>query len=163
VKYAAIADWADEKQYSVTFMCDQLGVTRQGYYRWRAAGPCRRERTDVELTEAILAIHTELDGHPGARRIWAELIARGLRVGPTRVWRLMRAAGLRGRHPRAWKKTTPQLNGLSMPLICSVKTVAPSNPTGAGAAMSPTCARSMVGSTPRLSSICIRARWWATR
>ena len=80
MKYAAIADWADEKQYSVTFMCDQLGVTRQGYYRWRSAGPCARERTDAELTEAILAIHTELDGHPGARRIWAELITRGQRV-----------------------------------------------------------------------------------
>jgi putative transposase len=54
----------------------------------------------------ICEIHTELDGHPGVRRVWAELVARGVRVGPKRVWRLMRAAGLRGRHPRAWKKTT---------------------------------------------------------
>jgi hypothetical protein len=29
VKYAAIADWATDKQYSVTFMCAQLGVVRQ--------------------------------------------------------------------------------------------------------------------------------------
>jgi transposase InsO family protein len=106
VKYAAIADWADEKQYSVTFMCNQLDVTRQGYYRWRAAGPCQRERTDAELTDQILAIHAELDGNPGVRRVWAELAARGVRVSPKRVWRLMHAAGLRGRHPRAWKKTT---------------------------------------------------------
>ena len=106
MKYAAIADWADEKQYSVTFMCDQLGVARQGYYRWRSEGPCARERTDAELTEQILAIHTESDGNPGVRRVWAELVTRGVRVGPKRVWRLMRAAGLRGRHPRAWKKTT---------------------------------------------------------
>ena len=106
MKYAAIADWADEKEYSVTFMCDQLGVARQGYYRWRSAGPCERERTDAELTEAIVGIHTELDGHPGVRRVWAELLARGVRVSPKRVWRLMRAAGLRGRHPRAWRKTT---------------------------------------------------------
>jgi putative transposase len=40
------------------------------------------------------------------RRVWAELIARGVRVAAKRVWRLMKAAGLRGRHPRAWKKTT---------------------------------------------------------
>jgi len=106
VKYAAIADWADEKQYSVTFMCDQLGVTRQGYYRWRSAGPCARERTDAELTEAIREIHTELDGNPGVRRVWAELAARGVRVSAKRVWRLMKAAGLRGRHQRAWRKTT---------------------------------------------------------
>ena len=27
MKYAAIADWAADKQYSVTFMCAQLGAT----------------------------------------------------------------------------------------------------------------------------------------
>jgi putative transposase len=106
VKYAAIADWAQEQQYTVTFMCDQLGVARQGCYRWRSAGPCARERTDAELTAAIGEIHTELAGHPGVRRIWAELAARGVQVSPQRIWRLMRAAGLRGRHPRAWRKTT---------------------------------------------------------
>ena len=106
MKYAAIADWADEKEYSVTFMCDQLGVARQGYYRWRWAGPCERERTDAELTDIIRVIHTELDGNPGVRRVWAELVTRGVRVGHKRIWRLMHAAGLRGRHPRAWNKTT---------------------------------------------------------
>ena len=106
MKYAAIADWATAKQYSVTFMCAQLGVVRQGYYRWLADGPCQRERTDAELTEQIRQIHAELHGHPGVRRIWAELAVRGVRAGRKRVWRLMKAAGLRGRHPRAWKKTT---------------------------------------------------------
>jgi hypothetical protein len=38
VTYAAIADCATEKQYSVTFMCAQLGVVRHGYYRWLAEG-----------------------------------------------------------------------------------------------------------------------------
>ena len=67
MKYAAVANWADDDEYSVTFMCGQLGVTRSGYYRWRAAGPCRRERSDAELTEQIRQIHTELDGNPGVR------------------------------------------------------------------------------------------------
>ena len=106
MKYAAIADWAADKEYSVTFMCAQLGVVRQGYYRWLADGPCQRERTDAELTEQIREIHRDLHGHPGVRRVWAELVVRGVRVARKRVWRLMRAAGLRGRFPRAWKKTT---------------------------------------------------------
>ena len=106
MKYAAIADWAAEKQFSVTFMCAQLGVARQGYYRWLATGPCARERTDTELTDQIREIHAELHGDPGVRRVWAELVVRGVRVARKRVWRLMRAAGLRGRHPRAWKRTT---------------------------------------------------------
>jgi putative transposase len=106
VKYAAIADWATEKQFSVTFMCAQLGLVRQGYYRWLAKGPSARERTDAELTEQIRRIHAELRGDPGVRRVWAELVAAGVRVATKRVWRLMQAAGLRGRHPRVGRKTT---------------------------------------------------------
>lgn len=106
MKCAAIADWAKEKEYTISFMCAQLGVCRQGYYRWRAQGPCQRERTDAELTEVIRAIHTELRRDPGVRRVHAELIVQGHRVSPKRVWRLMKAAGLQGRHPRAWRKTT---------------------------------------------------------
>ncbi|MCE0764974.1 IS3 family transposase [Pseudonocardia kujensis] len=101
VKYAAIADWADEGEYPVTFMCAQLGVARQGYYRWRAAGPSERERTDAELSDAIRGIHPDRHGHPGVRRAWAELVVRGYRVARKRVWRLMRAADLQRRHPRA--------------------------------------------------------------
>ena len=106
MKYAAIADWAESGEHSITFMCAQLSVSRQGYYRWVANGPCERERTDAELNEQIRAIHSALDGNPGVRRVWAELITHGWRVSRKRVWRLMRAAGLRGRHPRAWKRTT---------------------------------------------------------
>ncbi len=106
MKYAAIADWADEQEYPVTFMCAQLGVARSGYYRWLTSGPCQRERTDAELSEQIREVHDDLDGNPGVRRVWAELVVRGFRVARKRVWRLMRAAGLRGRHPRAWKRTT---------------------------------------------------------
>ena len=36
--YAAVADWAEAKEFPVTFMCDQLGALRQGYHRWRATG-----------------------------------------------------------------------------------------------------------------------------
>jgi transposase InsO family protein len=104
--YAAIASWADDKEFPVTFMGDQLGVARQGYYRWRADGPCDRERTDAELTETIREVHRDLHGHPGVRRIRAELLVRGIRIAAKRVWRLMTAAGLRGRHPRTGKKTT---------------------------------------------------------
>jgi transposase InsO family protein len=106
VKYAAIADWASYKQYSVSFMCAQLGVARQGYYRWLTDGPSEHDRTDTQLTDQIRTIHAELHGHPGVRRIWAELVVRGVRTGRKRVWRLMRATGLQGRHPRAWKRTT---------------------------------------------------------
>ena len=106
MKYAAIADWAADKLYPVTFMCAQLGLARQGYYPWLTQGPCQRERSDGELTEQIRTIYHQLDGNPGVRRVWAELAVQGVRVARKRVWRLMRAAGLQGRHPKPWKRTT---------------------------------------------------------
>ena len=63
MKYAAIADWAADKLYPVTFMCAQLGLARQGYYRWLTQGPCQRERSDGELTEQIRDdLHTSSTG-----------------------------------------------------------------------------------------------------
>ena len=149
MKYAAIADWAADKEYSVTFMCAQLGLARQGYYRWLADGPCQRERTDAELTEQIREIHRDLHGHPGVRRVWAELVVRGVRVARKRVWRLMRAAGLRGRFPRAWKKTTTAgRRPIDAPDLID-RTSPPRRRTPAGAATSATCRPWTAGSTPR--------------
>lgn len=106
MKFAAIADWADSKEYPVTFMCRELGVSTSGYYDWRQAGPSARATTDAELIAIMRKLHADARGNPGVRRMRAALAAVGHRLGLKRVWRLMRAAGLRGRHPKAWKKTT---------------------------------------------------------
>lgn len=90
----------------MNFMCDELGVSRSGFYAWRNRAPSTRKTTDDELTGLIHAAHVELYGNPGVRRMWAHLTAAGWRISPKRVHRLMRAAGLQGRHPRAWKVTT---------------------------------------------------------
>ena len=47
--FAAIADWADSGDYPVTFMCDELGVSRSGYYAWRTAEPSQRSKDDATL------------------------------------------------------------------------------------------------------------------
>ena len=107
--FAAIADWDDNNDYPVTFMCDQLGVSRSGYYAWRArtaAGPSPREVADDHLRTLIVAIHDHLRGNPGRRRVMAQLRAQGIRVGLQRLHRLMRGLKLVGRHPKAWKRTT---------------------------------------------------------
>lgn len=104
--FAAIADWAACKEFTVEFMCAELGVSRSGFYRWRDAAPSARSRADAELVELIGEIHAQLRGNPGVRRVRAELLARGYTPSHKRVARLMRAAGVQGRHPRAWKRTT---------------------------------------------------------
>ena len=87
-------------------MCEQLGVSRSGYYAWRGAEPSTRAGADDHLTALITAIWHRARGNPGVRRVHAALTAAGHRLSRKRVWRLMRAAGLRGRHPKAWKCTT---------------------------------------------------------
>ncbi len=54
-------------------MCDVLGVSRQGYYAWRArrAAPASERQTETDmLTAAIESIHAEHRGRYGAPRIW---------------------------------------------------------------------------------------------
>ena len=107
MKYAAIANWAQDKTWTVSFMCEHLGLTRSGYYKWRKSGPSRHDIDDQKLLEMIKVIWAA-SNRPGWRRVRAGLRALGWRVGPVRVHRLMRVAGLQGRHQRAYKKTTIQ-------------------------------------------------------
>ena len=87
-------------------MCEELEVSRSGYYAWRRAAPSERARADEHLSAAITRICREAKGNPGVRRVYAALVAAGHRLSRKRVWRLMKAAGLQGRHPKAWKRTT---------------------------------------------------------
>ena len=104
--FAAIADWADSKEFDVKFMCAELGVSTSGYYAWRTRPPSARQVADEALLAEIRSSHEDLDGNPGVRRTWAQLTAEGWRIGHKRVHRIMRDAGLQGRHPKAWKVTT---------------------------------------------------------
>src|SRR5699024_634087 len=109
VKFAAIANWAAQGMFPVAFMCQQLEVSRSGYYAWRGSDLSDRERSDLRLIALIQAAWDRLRGNPGVRRMRAELAARGERVSHKRVWRLLRAAGLQGRHRRAFNLTSPTL------------------------------------------------------
>jgi putative transposase len=106
VRFAAIAGWADSGTYPVSFMCTHLGVSRSGYYAWRAAEPSQRSRDDSVLLAIMRKVFEEARGNPGVRRMRAGLAALGQLVSRKRVHRLMQAAGLQGRHPKAWKRTT---------------------------------------------------------
>lgn len=106
MKFAAIADWADSGEYSVDFMCRELGVSRSGFYAWLGRGPSQRAQADTDVVATIKEVFERLRGNPGVRRVRAELLVLGHRLSHKRVWRLMKAAGLQGRHPQAWKRTT---------------------------------------------------------
>ena len=78
------------------------------YYDWCARSPSEREVEDRRLAVEVRAVHRESRQTYGARRVHAELQARGIACGRHRVGRLMREGGLVARGPkRKPPKATP--------------------------------------------------------
>jgi len=95
MKFAFIAAENARKQFEVTFMCRELGVSTSGYYASLARGLSDRERDDLEL---VPLIKEEFDKHKrgcGTRMVRGGLYARGRKVGRNRIRRLMREQKLR--------------------------------------------------------------------
>jgi hypothetical protein len=99
---------AEKALFPVAFMCERLGVSRAGYYAWRArqGNPTARMVADVELTATIREIHAASRGTYGAARVTADLrLGLGRPVNRKRVARLMAAAGLQGLTRRkGWRR-----------------------------------------------------------
>jgi len=66
-----------EERFPVTFMCEMLEVSRQGYYAWKKRAPSARQKEDVTLTTLIAAIHEAHKGRYGIDRIHADLARPG--------------------------------------------------------------------------------------
>ena len=77
-------------------LCRVLGVSRSGYYAWKArqAQPRGRAAQDLELVAEINRIHAEFRYY-GSPRVHREMLARRQQVGRHRVARLMRDHGIR--------------------------------------------------------------------
>lgn len=78
-------------------LCRVYGVTRAGYYAWKARGESERSRQDADLLEQIRSIHSDHKGRYGSPRVHGALQHRGVQVGGKRVARLMQENGLRGK------------------------------------------------------------------
>jgi len=90
-------------------MCDLLGVSRSGYYKWvwrQAVGPSSRARRNGDLVVKIRKFHADSDGVNGAPRITADLREDGEVVSRKTVARLMRHNEIRGISPRPWRPVT---------------------------------------------------------
>jgi hypothetical protein len=83
----------DHEGFPVAVVCQALGVSRAGYYAHvrGEAGP--REQEDARLRPLVRQIFWEHKRRYGARRIAAELAARGEACGPGRVARLLKQLG----------------------------------------------------------------------
>jgi putative transposase len=109
VKFAFIA--AKEVAFPVVSMCRVLGVSKSGYYAWKARPAPRRTAEDQVLAARISDAHERSRGTYGSPRVHRELRAGGVRVGKKRVERLMRHIGLQGCKKRRFVRTTDSNHG----------------------------------------------------
>ena len=110
MRYAFIEE--QRALHCVRRMCDNLEVSRAGYYEWRARPASARAVADAELTATIVEAHKRSHRRYGRPRIQADLRDMGFSVGGKRVARLMKAASIAGMCPRRFRKTTDSSHAL---------------------------------------------------
>lgn len=93
----------------MTRLCALYGVTRAGFYAWRARRESARREQDRTLTLHIQALFAASGGTYGSPRLHRALRAAKVRVSRRRVERLMRASGLRARVVRVYR-SNPSLH-----------------------------------------------------
>ncbi len=84
-------------------LCQMTGLSRAGYYRWRA--PRQATPVEMELRDQMQRIALEWPAY-GYRRVTVELQRRGFEVNHQRVLRMMRADNLLCVRSRAFVVTT---------------------------------------------------------
>ncbi len=127
MKYA----WIDGERtrYPLQALCEVLGVSVSGYRAWRRGGsPASTRLTDPQAVALLRAIHAEVRGAYGSRRMHRELQGRGYRIGLSRVERLMREHGIRARHKRRYKATTDSQHSLPVAENVLARNFAPEAP-----------------------------------
>ena len=97
---------AEKAVWPIEVQCDVLGVSRSGYYAWKARPNAPRVKEDAELVVEIKAASKVGRGSYGSPRVHRELRAKGRRVGKKRVERLMRQEGIVARKKRRFRRTT---------------------------------------------------------
>lgn len=82
--------------YTIRELCKTLGVSRSGYYAWRAGGRSKRAAANAALVQRIAEVHRQNRGVYGSPRITRALRGEGVSCSRKRVARLMRQMGVRG-------------------------------------------------------------------
>jgi transposase InsO family protein len=102
---------AEKASFPVSVLCRELGISRSGYYAYRARPESKREQEDRRLKVLIHMEHRESRRNYGRPKVFEELKKKGERVSEKRVGRLMREEGLRGKVRRRWAQTTNSEHG----------------------------------------------------
>jgi putative transposase len=86
--------------WPVAWLCNAMGVSRSGFHAWLNRSPSARFRSDETVGQQVKASFLASDRTYGARRVWRDLLADGVKAGLHRIERLMRLQALRARPRR---------------------------------------------------------------
>ncbi len=95
-------------------MCQVLGVSRSGYYKWCQRGVSKQESKRFELLKRIRQIFDASRGTYGSPRVYEQLRAEGYLCNHKTVERLMRENSLAVRPKRKFKSTTDSNHSLEV-------------------------------------------------
>jgi putative transposase len=103
---------AQKAYFPVEFLCEQLGVSRSGFYAWSRRPASARQEEDQQLAAEVAQAHRDSRGVYGSPRVHAQLQAQGRRVSRKRVARLMGQQKLAARRRPRRVCTTDSRHGL---------------------------------------------------
>lgn len=105
MKYSFIAQ--HKKTWPVDPMCQLLGVSRNGFYRYQNKHlDNRNDPEHQKMLRLIKAIAADSNYSYGARRIKKSMSEHGYRFGYYKARKLMKEAGIQVRHRKKYKITT---------------------------------------------------------
>ena len=95
MKYLAIRELHEQEDYSISWMCRKLGISRASYYKWLNRPVPTKELEDMEIAEKIRECHESNGGIYGYRRMTIHLnIQEGTDYKNKRIYRIMRITGI---------------------------------------------------------------------
>jgi len=89
---------------TVRYLCDWLGVSRAGYYKWRQRPLNKRDSEDKAIGREIEKIFFKHHTNYGSPRVCRTLRDSGILVNHKRVERIMREMGLVGKAGRIYRR-----------------------------------------------------------
>ena len=108
----AIRSVHEQLGFSLQQLCNVAKVARSSYYKWVNHKPSQREKENEKLTSAMLALHGQVGGIYGYRRITLHLRRQtNKQINHKRVQSLMRKAGIQSvirRKRKRYARSTPQ-------------------------------------------------------
>jgi putative transposase len=88
IKKASSSDCPVEK------MCQELNVSRSGYYDWNGREPSRRHQENEKVVTVMKASHTKAQGMIGLNKLLGDVRDAGFNCSRNRVYRLQKEYGL---------------------------------------------------------------------